>query len=128
MKTTPASACAMAAGWAAGLVAWIGRAGIQDGMFDDVGFVAIWSAAFMFVAWVILVLPLLARWEDAAWLSSPKWSWLGWCVLAMSSYALLVGSIFGRDALSLLWHPAVAGCVAGIVFAVLRRERPNNDV
>ena len=114
MRRIPASAVAMAAGWAAGLL------GLAVVVREDLGPLAWWTALVMFAAWVLCVVPVVSFYGDCRPFASRRWGWLGWMGLALASYCVLVAAWLGRDALLFGWHPAVAGGVAGFAFSRLR--------
>jgi hypothetical protein len=119
MKTAPASFLAMIAGWAVpltGLAVWQLA---SQGRTSDIGVTGFWVGFFALVAWALAVLPLMLRYGQKNIFSDLKFSWLGWSLLAVAIYSVLLPALYGKTMLSIIWYPAVMGCVAGIVFALL---------
>lgn len=93
-----------------------------SGITSDLGVSAGWVGGFTLLAWAMGVAPLRRWLEDAPFFSDWRWSWLGWAVLAMVIYSVSVPFFLGVDAFLILWYPATMGCIAGFVFALLRRK------
>lgn len=123
MKATSASFLAMVAGWAVplvGLAVWqiAGR-----GTTSDIGVTGLYVGIFALFAWALVVLPLMLRHGEKRIFSDLRCSWLGWGLLAVAIYSVLLPVLYGRAMFEIIWYPAVMGCIAGIVFAVLKRRR-----
>jgi hypothetical protein len=127
MKTAPASFLAMIAGWAvplAGLVMWQLA---SSGHTSDIGFMAFYVGFFALIAWAAGVLPLMLRFGKKKIFGDLKFSWLGWCLLAVVIYSALLPTLYGREMFTIIWYPAVMGVVAGFVFALLTRKRGEKE-
>jgi hypothetical protein len=123
MKTAPASFLAMIAGWAvplAGLAMWQLA---SSGHTRDLGFWAFYVGFFALITWAAGVLPLMLRFGRKKIFGDLKFSWLGWCLLAVVIYSALLPTLYGRQMFFIIWYPAVMGVVAGFIFALLTRKR-----
>jgi hypothetical protein len=123
MKVVPASFIAMVAAWALPLAGMALGQLATSGRTSDVGVMAFWVGLFALVGWAAAVLPLMLRFKETRIFSDLRFSWLGWSLLAVVVYGLLVVPLFGKELLAIIWYPALMGCIAGFVFAVLIRRR-----
>jgi hypothetical protein len=112
----------MIAGWLALLCVLAVWQLLPCPQFEDIAPMAFWTGLFAFLAWAMIVLPLLALCPGAPLLHAPRWSWAGWMLFAIGSYTLLVATWLGWSAFKIIWYPAGMGLVAGFVFGRLRRS------
>lgn len=115
------SLLAMVAGW---LVPLIGLASYQlgtVGRLADLGVMAVWTGVFALLGWGAFVLPCLLWWGDRRWFSSPGLAWLGWSLLGMLAYCLLVVPLTAMAMLMVIWYPALVGAMAGFTYAWIER-------
>jgi xanthine/uracil permease len=128
MKTVPASFLAMIAGWAAALIGLALWQLASSGRMSDIGAMGFWVGFFALIAWAIAVLPVMLRFGRKKFFGDLKFSWLGWCLLAVAIYSALLPTIYGREMFRIIWYPAVMGVVAGVVFALLTgKARPEKE-
>ena len=123
MNAIPASLIAMVVGWAAPILGMaIGQIAIS-GRTADVGVTACWVGIFALIGWAAAVLPIVIRFGRTKLVSDVRWSWLGWSGMGVAIFAILLTPIMGKEALVIFWYPALMGCIAGLVFALLIRKR-----
>lgn len=127
MKVTHASALAMMIAWFAVLAGTALWQFTTRGETEDIGPLAGWTALFAFPAWFGLVLPVLRLFPDALLLHDRRWSWLGWSLLGVGCYSVLVASWLGAEAFEIVWYPATMGLVAGLAFTWLTRSTSDSD-
>ena len=122
MNAVAASFLAMVTGWAvplAGLALWQLA---KTGKTTDIVATGFWVGIYACIAWLLVVLPLMLRFGGRKIFADPRFSWLGWCLLALVIYSALLTPFFGKDAFIIIWYPAVMGCAAGFVYALLTRK------
>ena len=123
MNAIPASLIAMVVGWAAPILGMaIGQIAIS-GRTADVGVTAFWVGIFALIGWAAAVLPIVIRFGRTKLVSDVRWSWLGWSGMGVAIFVILLTPIMGKEALVIIWYPALMGCIAGLVFALLIRKR-----
>jgi hypothetical protein len=118
-KTVPATLLAMLAGWAVPLIALIIGQLAASGRTADVGPFAFWTGLFAFLGWLVIVLPVITGFQDRTLFGSLRFGWLGWSLLGIGAYAILVMPLMGWTALFVLWYPAAMGAIAGFVFGLM---------
>lgn len=124
MRPIPASFLAMAVGWGAGFTAYVLWGVFTRGYATDLEFMAIWPAIIGFIAWLLVVVPLVHRFGDYPLLADWRWAWLGWSVLGVGAYALLV--LWWMRAVLLVWFPALMGTVAGLIYSLVLSRGPED--
>ena len=122
MNAAAASFLAMVAGWAVPLVGLAFWQLAKTGKTTDVAATGFWVGIYAFIVWLVVVLPLMLFLGKMKIFSDLRFSWLGWCVLALVIYSGVLVPIYGRDLFIIIWYPAVMGCAAGFVFALLTRK------
>ena len=123
MNAIPASLIAMVVGWAAPILGMaIGQIAIS-GRTADVGVTACWVGIFALIGWAAAVLPIVIRFGRTKLVSDVRWSWLGWSGMGVAIFVILLTPVMGKEALVIIWYPALMGCIAGLVFALLIRKR-----
>ena len=95
---------------------------VTAGRITDVGVMMLWVGLFALGAWVLVVLPLMIRCSKRKIFSDLRFSWLGWSVLAIVLYSVMVVLPLGIELLAIIWYPALMGGIAGVVFALLLRR------
>jgi hypothetical protein len=123
VKIVPASFIAMVSAWALPIAGHAVGQLATSGRTSDVGVTAFWVGLLALIGWAAAVLPLMLRFKEKRIFSDLRFSWLGWSLLAVVIYALLVVPLLGRELLLIIWYPALMGCIAGIIFALLVRSR-----
>ena len=119
MTTGTASFLAMVAGWATPLAGMALGQLATTGRTSDIVVTGFWVGLFALISWGLGVRPLMQKFRAKKIFSDLKFSWLGWGLLAVGIYSVLLPPLFGADMFIIIWYPAVMGCVAGFVFALL---------
>ena len=123
MKAVPASLIAMIVGWAAPILGMAVGQLATSGRTADVVVTAFWVGIFALIGWAVAVLPIVIRFGRNKLVSDIRWSWLGWSGIGVTIFTMLLTPIMGKDAFVIIWYPALMGCIAGLVFALLIRKR-----
>ena len=82
---------------------------------------------YALAAWALVVFPLMRLFGKRKIFSDLRFSWLSWGLLAVAIYAALSSLLFGKDVFEIIWYPAIMGCVAGFVFALLARNTAHSE-
>lgn len=109
----------MAGAWLVLGLAILARETVAQRPVHDAFILLGWTGGFAFLGWVTCVLPVLTWLGHSAWFCSRSLGWVGWTLLGLASYSLLVVPLFGREAWQLLWYPAVMGAIAGTIYSHL---------
>ena len=128
MKTVLATFVAMTVAWALPLIGMAVGQLVTSGRTSDVLSSAFWVGVFALIAWAAVVLPVVSRFKEKKIFHDIRTSWLGWTLLAVATYSLIIPTIFGKEMFIIIWYPAIMGCIAGVTFALLVRKsyKPKN--
>ena len=122
MNVVAASFLAMVAGWVAPLIGLALWQLVKTGKTTDIVATGFLVGIHAFIAWAVVVLPIMSYFGRRKLFANLRFSWLGWCVLALVIYTAVLVPLYGKDLFIIIWYPAVMGCVAGFVYALLTRK------